>query len=409
MKKFLILCVVFLFVGMVFQPVFADDMSIGKVEEQLRGITFIKEFGGPDYDRGFCVQQTSDGGYIITGETNHSYSNDISDVWLIKTDSVGNMKWEKTFGGEDEDVGYSVQQTTDGGYIITGVKDDYIGGDGHIWLIKTDSTGNMVWEKTFGEISISIYGRSGVRQTTDGGYIIAGGVWLIKTNSTGDLEWSRKLGGRYNCVQQTTDGGYIITGVKDYDIWLIKTNSNGMREWTRSFGEGNNDNGWYVQQTADGGYITVGKEHFIPEGDCYLLLIKTDSNGSKEWDRSFSSGNTDDGWCIQQTTDGGYIIVGSTGGLNTDALLIKTDSNGNQIWRRTFGGIFGGGWGNYVRQTTDGGYIITGESGDRDVWLIKTDEQGRSKINTVNMLLFRMLERFPLLERLLDLWRVRIE
>jgi hypothetical protein len=317
MKKFLILCVVFLFVGMVFQPVFADDMSIGKVEEQLRGITFIKEFGGPDYDRGFCVQQTSDGGYIITGETNHSYSNDISDVWLIKTDSVGNMKWEKTFGGEDEDVGYS--------------------------------------------------------------------------------------------VQQTTDGGYIITGVKDYDIWLIKTNSNGMREWTRSFGEGNNDNGWYVQQTADGGYITVGKEHFIPEGDCYLLLIKTDSNGSKEWDRSFSSGNTDDGWCIQQTTDGGYIIVGSTGGLNTDALLIKTDSNGNQIWRRTFGGIFGGGWGNYVRQTTDGGYIITGESGDRDVWLIKTDEQGRSKINTVNMLLFRMLERFPLLERLLDLWRVRIE
>jgi hypothetical protein len=391
MKKIIILLVGFLFVGLGFQPAFANDVSIGKVEQQPRGETFIKTFGGEDVDRGYCVQQTTDGGYIITG-VKDGYK---GDVWLIKTDSTGYKEWDRTYGGPDGDSGFYVQQTTDGGYIITGKKDDTTVGD--VWLIKTDSVGNMEWDKSFGETGDDEEGNC-VQQTTDGGYIICGDnhytVWLIKTDSNGTMVWNRDFGGyEGEYVQQTADGGYIITGSKDHDIWLIKTDINGSKEWDRTFGEGNNDQGYCVQQTTDGGYILVGKEHYIPEGDCELLLIKTDSAGNDEWVKTFGEENTDDGWHVQQTTDGGYIIVGKTGVMLTDVVLIKIDSAGNQIWRRTWGGI-----GYCVRQTSDGGYIITGTTRN-DVLLMKTDENGRSRNKAVtnNMLLLRILERFPLL------------
>ena len=363
------------------------------------GQGFQNTFGGDSLDMGYSVQQTTDGGYITTGSTN-SYGNGDSDVYLIKTDGNGDSIWTKTFGGENQDYCNSVQQTTDGGYIITGRTESYGAGNKDVYLIKTDGNGDSLWTKTFGGTSFD--NGISVQQTNDGGYIILGGtesygagnrdIYLIKTDGNGDSLWTKTFGGASqdfgNSVQQTNDGGYIVTGVTESygagnkDAYLIKTDASGDSLWTKTFGGSKFDLGNSVQQTNDGGYIVTGRTASFGAGSLDVYLIKTDGNGDSLWTKTFGGSSFDLGFSVQQTTDGGYIIIGGTdsyGNGDRDFYLIKTDVNGDLIWTKTFGGIFRD-VGSSVQQTTDGGYIITGYTssgnGDRDLLLIKADGNG---------------------------------
>ena len=254
-------------------------------------------FGGDNKDYGNSVQQTIDGGYIITGEISSS-GNGSSDVLLIKIDQQGQEEWIQTFGGSDYDIGNSIEQTYDGGYIITGSTRSYGNGSSDVLLIKTDQQGQEEWIQTFGGGYIDI-GNS-IKQTSDNGYIITGytqsygngsrDVWLIKTNSQGNEEWNQTFGGSYvdigNSIQQTIDGGYIITGSRgtDYysDLWLIKTDYQGNEEWNQTFGGNDYDFGNSVQQTTDDGYIIIGHTKSYGNGGYDIFLIKTDSEGNTE-------------------------------------------------------------------------------------------------------------------------------
>lgn len=354
-----------------------------------------KTFGGKEFDTCFSVEKTSDNGYILLGRTG-SYGAGSMDVWLIKTDADGIEIWNKTFGGADSDWGYMVKQTYDDGYIICGGTKSFGSGLEDVWLIKTDATGDKQWSKTFGGTKYD-YSYS-VQQTTDGGYILTGftesygagsrDVWLIKTDTDGHELWNKTYGSsNYDygySVKQTTDYGYIIAGYTGSygagysDVWLIKTNANGVEIWNNTFGGDDDDFAYCVQQTTDGGYVLIGRTWSYGAGFNDAWLIKTNSSGIKQWSKTFGGISYDYGYSIQQTPDNGYIIAGGTQsfvtGPNADVWLIKTDSSGNEIWNKTFGGD-GHDKAYSVQYISGDEYIIAGGDdsygSNHDAWLIK--------------------------------------
>ena len=256
-----------------------------------------RTFGGvvDDYDYGKCVKQTVDEGYIIVGYT-ESYGAGNEDVWLIKTNKTGHHQWNQTYGGIYNDRGHCVLQTADGGYLITGYKDEFSGSlDPDVWLIKTDENGTILWDKTFGGSDYDV--GYCVLQTSDDGYIIVGRsdsfgvgsvkVWLIKTDENGNEDWNQTYGetgwheGLY--IDQTYDGGYIITGKTrsnsgSFDVWVIKTDENGYEQWNKIYGGDYDDVGQCVQQTTDKEYIIVGYTKSYGSGNEDVWLIKPDGD-----------------------------------------------------------------------------------------------------------------------------------
>jgi hypothetical protein len=361
------------------------------------------------------VQQTNDGGFIVAGNS-ESNDGDVSgnhgesDYWLVKLSSIGTIEWQKSLGGSGNEGLSSIQLTNDGGYIVAGFSESNDGdvsgnhGDKDYWVVKLNSSGAIEWQKSLGGTGVEI--GSLVQQTNDGGFIVAGNsysndgdvsgnhgdkdYWVVKLSSIGNIEWQKSLGGSVedstNSIQQTNDGGYIVLGYSfsnDGDIsdnhglsdyWVVKLTSIGTIEWQKSIGGSSYDFSSSIQQTSDGGYIVAG-ESISYDGDVSgnhgnsdYWVVKLTSTGTIEWQKSLGGIDMEYSPKIQQTIEGGFIVVGSSfsndGDVsgnhgNTDCWVVKLTSDGTIEWQKSIGSSY---YDNptSIEQTNDSGYVISG-------------------------------------------------
>jgi hypothetical protein len=389
----------------VFAPCLAILLFAGCLASVVSAQTsWWRTYGGTGFDAGRAVDLAATEGYVIAGSCTSSGVS--SDVFLIRTDTLGDTLWTRTYGGTSVDAAYSVQETADSGYVIAGNTSSFGAGYNDVYLVRANAAGDTLWTRAYGGTSTDE--SYSVVQTCDGGFVIAGYTWsfgvgtpdsvnvyLVKTDARGDTLWTRFYGGIGSdvgsSVRQTSDSGYIIAGTTctfgstpdSDDVYLIKTDAQGDTLWTRTYGGKRNDGGRSVIQVADGGYVIAGYTFSFGAGSQDVYLIRTDASGDTLWTRTYGGASYDDGCSVQSTTDGGYIIAGATGSFGAgiyDVYLIKTDSQGDTLWTRTFGGASSD-WSECVRQTPDGGYIVAGYTlsfgaGSCDVYLIKTDANG---------------------------------
>ncbi len=365
-------------------------------------ITFQKAIGGIDDNQGYCIEQTTDGGYIIAGKS-ANFGLGYSDIFIIKTDANGDTLWTKAMGSTGIDVITSVRQTSDGGFIFAGVyapPPSY----SYAFLMKTTVNGNILWTQAYGN-SLSQDAKC-VQQTSDGGYIVCGNFvgttgtsndyLLLKTNSTGVASWAKSFGSNNSdfgyYVEQTNDGGYVFTGFGSGSIEVIKTDGNGNFVWSKNYGSGI---GNCVRQTTDGGYAIAGYASGVGLGSDDIILKKTDSFGNVIWAYRYGGVSSEKGHTVSQTSDSGYIISGTItiSGISK-LLVVKTDSAGNLQWSKVYGSS-GFSQTTCVQQTTDGGYIVLGKYGsttNNSIYIVKTDSSGISGCNQADTTIYSFID-----------------
>jgi len=327
----------------------SKDFAIYRLNSSGNKVWF-KHYGGANWDEANSVQQTSDGGNIVAGFTG-SYTYGSHDFAIYKLNSSGNKIWFKHYGGTQVDGALSIQQTSDGGYIVAGDTSSFTYGGTDIAIYKLNSSGNKVWFKHYGGTG-NDYAMS-IQQTSDGGYVVAGygtsytngntDFTIYRLNSSGSKVWFKHYGGtqddRSYSIQQTSDGGYIVAGYSysfaygDRDFAIYKLNSNGNKVWFKHYGGGSDDGAYSIQQASDGGFITAGWTQSFTHGSVDFAIYKLDSSGSKVWFKHYGGSSSDGAKSIQQTSDGGYIVTGGTSSYtygNTDFAIYKLDSAGNK-------------------------------------------------------------------------------
>ncbi|MFL2983558.1 MAG: Ig-like domain-containing protein [Candidatus Neomarinimicrobiota bacterium] len=359
---------------------------------------FSKTYGAENINEiGRSILQNSDSSFIILGGVG-------DDILLYKSDRQGNIEWEQSFGGSQMDEANHITKTTDGGYIISGTTKSYGLGGSDIWLIKTDISGSIEWNTYLGTTHDDHAGK--VIETSDGGFLIIGDkhnienghndIWLIKTNSQGDSLWTKTYGDEesdYGAdLLAHEDGGFIIlgstesTGNGGKDIWIIKIDTDGNEEWNKTYGDGSNDMGQSIIKTYDNGFIIRYVIQSYGQGNTSVGLLRLSANGDQLWTKTIGGSNGISGSSIQRIGDDEYIMACSLfdNGENTyDAYMIKINDSGDILWDATFGAQEND-HGMGIIKTLDNGFIIIGSTNNfgngnknsSDVWIIKTNSNG---------------------------------
>ncbi|MBN1150239.1 hypothetical protein JXA84_03340 [candidate division WOR-3 bacterium] len=351
---------------------------------------WTRTFGGGGAESGFSVIQCSDGNFIAAGKTEN-------DGYLIKVNSSGNLIWSKAYDENNRNDNFQqVIQSSDGGYMMIGIS-VFSSNVSDFWVVKTNGSGDVVWDKLYWSTGMENSGYS-IVQCTDGNYVITGwseiatqnvDLYIVKINNNGDTIFSNRFGDQENNtafdLKQTSDGGYITCGYDenygDYEMWLVKFDASLCISWDKEIELGSNsDIANSVLQTSDGGYIVAG---YYLNSDFDAVLLKTNSSGDMTW--GYAYGNYQDDFFeeVQKTSDGGYIIAGHTasyGNGGKDVWLFKVNSSGSTVFSKTFGGSADD-LGYSVKQLSDGGFIVVGYTksfgyGVEDLYLIRTNSDG---------------------------------
>ena len=311
---------------------------------------FCKAIGGPASEEGKSLIQTSDGGYAIAGYTK-SFGAGSEDVYVVKLDANGNLQWTKTIGGPESEEGNSLIQTSDGGYAIAGKTNSFGAGRWDVYVVKLDAKGNLQWTQTIGgpgpEIGYSLI------QTSNGGYAIAGttgsfgagkaDVYVVKLDTNGNLQWTKTIGGPKDdwgsSLIQSSDGGYAIAGYTisfgagGDDVYVVKLDASGNLQWTKTIGGPDREEGNSLIQTSDGGYAIAGYTKSLGAGGRDVYVVKLDANGNLQWTKTIGAKNEYSSTSsLIQTSDGGYAIAGHTksfGAGGDDVYVVKLDKNGD--------------------------------------------------------------------------------
>jgi hypothetical protein len=347
-----------------------------------------KSFGGVLPDGLVSIQELSDNGFIMVGYT-YSYSQGKEDIWLVKTDSNGVEQWNSSFGGASHDEGLSVVETDDNGIMVLGKTESLETQSTDVWLIKTDSSGNKEWDKTFGGNQTDI-GRQ-ILSIGNGEYIIIGisqtyeqtGCFIMKINSTGHIQWNQAFDHQFPhslinvfSVVQSEDNGYFLIGqVYSYDMgsdgFLLKTNHNGQLEWIKTYG-GDETEFFKSQRILHDGLILIGTTSSYGSGNYDIWIVKTDLTGNEIWNTTIGGLDFDEGFDIQPCLDDGYIMTGYTHSYSngqSDVWVIKTDQVGVEQWNKSFGEDLRD-VGYKIIETNDLGYAIVGGYNGNG-WLLK--------------------------------------
>ncbi|MCY7411319.1 MAG: T9SS type A sorting domain-containing protein [Chitinophagales bacterium] len=384
-------------------------------------IEWQKSLGGSLGETAQSIIQTSDGGNIIAG---YSWSHDgdiidnkgMSDCWILKFDAAGNLEWQKSFGGTLNDVAYSIQQLSDGGYVVAGYTKSSDGdftfnhGSTDFCVLRLDAQGNLLWRKSLGG-SEEDWGFS-IKECFDGGFIFVGysksndgdlwknngdwDYWVVKLDVAGVIEWQRSFGGDKSdeayAVVQTNNGDFVIAGGThsansdvtgnhgNSDVWLVKLDAYGTLLWQKCFGGSGDDFAYAIENTIDGGLIVVGESASNDgnatnnNGSSDYWILKLDVNGNLLWQKSYGGSDYEMATSVDQTTDGGFIVAGDSYSSDGDATLnhglkddwiLKLDATGNLQWQKSLGGSYLD-HANAVVQNTDGSYLIAGSSFSND-------------------------------------------
>jgi len=383
--------------------IFLACMSDGRAQ----GLIWSSNYGGGYNEQGYSGCRLPDGGYVVLGST-YSFGDGDHDIYLLRLNSFGDTLWTRSYGGSDADYGHDIQPTNDSGFIIVGLTRSFGSGNGDVYLIKTDSCGNVTWARTFGGGEFD-EGCS-VRQTADGGFVVCGttnssgagfaDVYLLKTDAEGNLQWSKTFGGGSgesgSVVRRTLDGGYIMVGSTGSfgdgysSIYVIRTDDSGDSLWTKTFGGLKADFGYSVETLPDGSFVFAGASSSFGLGYADAYVFKTDSDGSLLWEQVYGGSKDDRAYAVLPTSDGGYIMAGTTesfGSGKIDCYVVRTDPLGEVIWKSTYGGDKSDFCRNIV--TEPGSFCLIGHSysftsGGSDIYVVKADGEHMTPVEEIN-------------------------
>jgi hypothetical protein len=370
--------------------------------------TWMRTYGGLRDDTVFSMQQTSDGGFIATGRSNSSGAGD-DNCWVLKLGASGNIEWQKTYGGADFDAGYAVQQTSEGGFVVGGETRSFGAGGSEFWVLKLNASGAVEWQNAYGGALDDYFWF--MEQTLDDGFVLAGvtysfgasgaDAWVLKLAPSGGVEWENRYGSSTDSdyalsVQQTSDDGYVVGGhtwsfgAGGNDFWILKLGILGNIEWQRAYGGTSEDWGYFAQQTSDDGFVITGETQSFDAAGRDLWVLKLTDQDNIQWGNRYGGSGDDVGWRIRQTSDDGFIVGGDTlsfGGGNRDFWTLKLDALGGIQWEKAHGDasedII---WS--PREAVDGGFASAGwvdslgagsfGAGLQDGWILKLDSDGNT-------------------------------